>query len=148
MRSRGCSIFLAALIVCVSGCATTSGHATTATSSRAIVERYLAALNRRDLLALTAYVTPDVAWYSVVGGRRILELTGREALDKSLAQFFQQHSRTQWTIESAQVVDRRVAVNERSEWNEGERMQSRSSLGVYELSDGRICRITYFLNDN
>jgi ketosteroid isomerase-like protein len=142
---------------------TPAQSSTPAAASRAVVAGYIAALNRRDLLALTAYVTPDVEWYSMVNGERLLELSGREALEKSLAQFFERYAKTRWVIETMQVVEGRgtptdkdrensgssgvvVGVAERSEWNEGGLLKARSSLGVYELSDGRIRRITYFLN--
>lgn len=113
----------------------------------AAIHRYFDALNRRDLLALTAYVTPDLEWYSVVKGQRILEVQGREALAKMLRQYFGAHQRTQWTLKEAQGVADILAIKERSEWTEGAQMQARDSIAVYELIDGRIRRITYFLQD-
>ena len=136
----------------VSGCATHSsgtsgaGSANHQTSSTTVVENYLAALNRRDLLALTLYLTPDVEWYSALDGERILEVSGREELKQMLTRFFSDHERTLWTPERIEAVENFVAVIERSQWSEGSRMESRDSLGVYELDSGRIRRITYFLN--
>jgi limonene-1,2-epoxide hydrolase len=116
-------------------------------SGQIVIEKYLAALNRRDLLALTAYVTPDVEWYSMVNGERILEVSGRDALTQSLQQHFAGHANTTWSIEAAQTIGNHVAVTERSQWSEDGRVQSRSTLGVYEFVSGRIRRITYFLSD-
>jgi ketosteroid isomerase-like protein len=140
------SVMLVTLVF--AGCATTTRQAKPATqSSLAIVEQYVAALNRRDLLALTAYVAPDVEWYSVVDDERILEVTGREALTQTLQRYFAQNQQTHWSIEHATVVDRRVAVRERSQWHSSDGQNGeRVSLSVYELRDGRIARISYFLD--
>src|SRR5215831_13645179 len=62
-----------------------------------VVDEYIAALNKRDLLLLTAYVTPDVEWRSVVNGEAILEVAGRDALKSMLEKFFAQHERTHWS---------------------------------------------------
>ena len=133
----------AVMVVFISGCATTlivdSTH-------RKVVEGYLASLTRRDLLALTAYTTVDVEWYTLVEGERIQEVSGRDGLAKSLQQIFDKYAAARWTVESAEVVGNRVAVRERTEWQEDGRLQARTSLGVYELSGGRIRRITYFLD--
>ncbi len=132
------------------GCATVQHRESRRSPLLAAVEGYVAALNRRDLLALTLYTTPDVEWYSVVGGELILEVSGRDALAKSLTQYFARNANARWTIKSAQVVANRVAVNEQSEWSEADRRQAHAGqsvyLGVYELSDGRIRRMTYFLD--
>jgi limonene-1,2-epoxide hydrolase len=141
MRS---SVLIAVLVVFVGGCA--SARAPSTSTPLSVVENYLASLNRRDLLALTAYTTVDVEWYSVVEGERIQEVAGRDALAKSLTQFFDKYAAARWRVESSETVGGRVAVRERSEWSEGGRAQSRTTLGVYELSDGRIRRITYFLD--
>jgi len=136
---------LIAPIVALAGCATHPERGGTNTAV-AVVENYLAAINRRDLLALTAYVTADVEWYSVVDGERVLEVTGREALSASLSAFTERHVEARWRIEWAQAIDDYVAIAERSEWREDGRAQSRLTLGVYEMSDGRIRRMTYFLS--
>ncbi len=141
---RVLALFASALLLV--GCATTGRpHKNETPSSLSVVEQYLAALNRRDLLMLTAYVTPDVEWYSIVDGKRILEVAGRVELAQMLTRYFEQHQRTQWVIEQSSVAQNVLAVTERSEWSEGGPTNSRTSLGVYELHDGRIRRMTYFL---
>jgi hypothetical protein len=141
-----CGWVVVVLITLLSSCAATPSKNAAPHSPLPIVEQYLAALNRRDLLALTAYVTPDVAWYSVVHGERITELTGREALAKTLASYFAGTQKTQWTIEQATVVAQTVAVRERSQWSADDGSGDRVSLAVYEIVDGRIARISYFLD--
>src|SRR5689334_8798739 len=135
---------IAVLVVFAGGCANT--RTLGPSTPLKVIEDYLASLNRRDLLALTAYTTVDVEWYSIVDGERIQEVAGRDALANSLKQFFERYAATSWKIESSASLGNRVAVKERSEWTEAGRSQSRTTLGIYELSDGRIRRITYFLD--
>lgn len=136
-------LFSAALIVL--GCASVRQSEAAAQSSLSIVEQYLAALNRRDLLMLTAYVAPDVEWYSIIDGKRLQEVAGRVELAQMLTRYFEQHQRTHWMIEQSSLAANFLAVTERSEWDEGDGTRSRTSLCVYELRDGRIRRMTYFL---
>jgi ketosteroid isomerase-like protein len=142
MRVLACIALAALLSACASPRTKPEGAA-----SRAVIENYLAALNRRDLLALTAYVTPDFEWVSMVDGERIVEVESREALAQTLRQHFARHEFYRWGAERMEVVGGAVAVTEYSEWRENEKPQSRTALGVFELTDGRIRRVTYFLAD-
>lgn len=137
-------LLVAALMV---GCATTRPPAALepGADGRAIVEAYYAAINRRDLLALPAYVSPDVEWYSFLGGERILEVASREGLKEAFEIYFARFTDTRATIEAAWVVGDLVAVREQTEWSDGTLRGSGERLGVFELADGRIVRITYFL---
>jgi len=134
---------LFAIAALLTGCAA-SPHAANAPSS-AVIENYIAALNRRDLLALTAYVTPDVEWFSSIGGERILEVSGRDALAESLRRYFANNQATRWTLGSSMPQVNYIAARERSTWRDAHGAGSRESLCVYELQDGRIRRITQFL---
>jgi limonene-1,2-epoxide hydrolase len=131
----------------LSACAATPVHTNHATQVQLeVVENYLAALNRRDLLVLTAYVAPDFEWLSMVNGERMMEVSGREELATALSQYFADNRDTRWSIQHANVIGDYLVVNERSEWRDGDMTQARNSLGIYELHDGRIRRVTYFLS--
>jgi len=139
-------IILLSGMVALTGCAVTGGVARDAEHApQTVVSAYLAALNRRDLPVLTAYVAPNVEWYSVVNGERVVEITNREALAQMLTRYFSQHERTQWIVERLESVDQVVAVVERSEWSEEDHVAARTSLAVYEVEAGRIRRMSYFL---
>jgi len=129
-----------------SGCVALHSRSDATSPPQTVVANYLGALNRRDLLTLTAYVTPDFQWLSMVNGERIVEVDSREALVQMLRLYFERYRDTQWTIEQAQASVNLLAITERFTWREAVGMQLRSTLGVYELQDGRIRRVTYFLN--
>jgi limonene-1,2-epoxide hydrolase len=138
-----------AAVMSLAGCATTAAPKPAANAEAdtlAIVENYFAALNRRDTLALVAYVSPDIEWFSIVDGERIQEVAGRETLVETLRQYFERTVQTHWRIESSSGIGAKLAVTERSDWVEGGVAQSRTTLGVFEFGDGRIRRITYFLD--
>ena len=141
-----CGWAVAVMIALLSSCASTPSKQAAPASPLTIVEQYLSALNRRDLLMLTAYVTPDVTWYSIVKGERITEVSGRQALAQTLTNYFASTQKTEWAIEQAIVVAQTVSVRERSQWRADDGNGERSSLAVYEIVDGRIARITYFLD--
>lgn len=130
----------------LSGCVSTQGVAAKHSPLTGVVAQYFDALNRRDLLALAAYVTPDVEWYSIVAGERILEVSGREPLTQALQGYFDATKRTHWAIKSVQSVANTIAIVERSEWSEAQGTQARDSIAVYEFVDGRIRRMTHYLN--
>ena len=135
-----------ALAMLCAACATSPHKSASAdASTRAVIGGYFDALNRRDLLVLTAYVTPDFQWLSIVDGERIVEVESREALVETLRKHFEQYEIFRWNVVDARVLDDQVAVTERSEWREGGAPQQRETLGVFELRDGRIRRVTYFL---
>jgi len=90
-------------------------------------------------------VSPDVEWYSFLAGERILEVENREGLKEAFETYFARFAETRATIESAWVVGDLVAVRERTQWSDGTLRGSGERLGVFELADGRIVRITYFL---
>lgn len=131
------------------GCATPphpTRSPTSTTAAQRLIENYLKATNERDLLVLTAYVTPDFEWISMVGGERILEVQSRESLAATLREYFAQYPTATIKIDKLQVVDDFVVVSEHNEWQTDEGRGERTSLGVYELFDGRIRRVTYFLH--
>jgi limonene-1,2-epoxide hydrolase len=142
------TVSIALLCAALSGCAASPvKHIGNDVSQLAVIENYMAALNRRDLLPLTAYVTPDFEWLSMVNGERVVEVTSREALAAMLRAYFERNQNPKWRIEAVNASGNMLAVTERVEWNENGASQSRNSLGVYELQDGRIRRVTYFLSE-
>ena len=74
-----------------------------------------------------------------------VELAGRDALRQALSSYFAQNQDTRWSIEQSMVVEQTIAVRERSAWRAAEGSGERVTLVTYELRDGRIARITYFL---
>ncbi len=127
------------------GCATTATGSRHANAPAAVVRGYFAAMNRRDLAVLPAWVAPDVEWFSMAAGERILEVAGREELAQAWRSYFARFATTHVAIENLAAAGETVTVVERAEWRQGRESGSRRSVGVFELEDGRIRRITYFL---
>ncbi|MBC7983257.1 MAG: nuclear transport factor 2 family protein [Candidatus Obscuribacterales bacterium] len=147
MTKSGAAPLIVLVLFVFSGCATlkNTDQDQPQTVAQNLIENYFAATNKRDLLMLTAYVTPDFEWISMVDGERVVEVNSREALAETLRQYFTQYAHSTVALEHLQVAGNFVAVNERSEWRDAKGEGYRTSLGIYELSDGRIRRVTYFL---
>lgn len=135
-----------ALIVFLTGCASTQRSSDGDSSNEAVVRNYHAALNRGDLLPLTLYVAPDVEWYTAVDDERILEVSGREALTEALRAYLARGQAASWSFDVALSQGAFVAVRERSRWRGADGRGERVSLCVYEIHDGRIRRITQYLS--
>jgi ketosteroid isomerase-like protein len=139
---------LMTIVMLLTGCVLQPVKPSKATAAQfAVIQNYIAALNRRDVLPLTAYVTPDFEWVSMVDGERVVEVSSREALTEMLRVYFERNQSPSWRIEAVNASGSVVAVTERAEWIENGAAQARNSLGVYELQDGRIRRATYFLSE-
>jgi ketosteroid isomerase-like protein len=150
MRRAG-NLLLSLTAMCLlAACATATydrsvaGHGSSA--SIAVLENYLAALNRRDLLVLAAHVAPDVKWHSIADGEVIVDARNRQELAALLEQYFKLYPHTRWEIETTLASEAKVAVVERSEWGERQPFESKMSMSVYEIEDGRIKRITQFID--
>jgi len=147
-RALGGVVSVASLLA--TGCVTTTGgnDARSADAQpRQIVAAYYEAINRRDLLALPAYVAPDVSWYSVIDGERLLEVDSREDLAAAFTTYFERFPETRVSVEAWLEAGEIVAVRERTGWSDGASSGSGERLGVFELEDQRIVRVTYFLPD-
>jgi len=147
MNKRAARLVLVtcALVALLQSCASTPPRNPESGAPEIVVRNYHAALNRGDLLPLTLYVAPDVEWYSVVNGERILEVSGRQALTEALRAYFARNLKPTWSFDSAFTSGSFIAVRERSQWRGAEGSSERTTLCVYELHDGRIRRITQFL---
>jgi ketosteroid isomerase-like protein len=139
------AVSLASLLA--TGCVTpgSNGARSAEAQPRAIVAAYYEAINRRDLLALPAYVAPDVTWYSIIDGERLLEVDSREALAEAFTTYFARFPETSVRVEAWLAVGTTVAVRERTGWSDGASSGGGERLGVFELEHERIVRVTYFL---
>jgi len=137
---------VALAVLWASGCATVAPVGETGSAGPyAIVEAYYQAVNRRDLLVLPAYVAPDVRWYSVIDGEWLLEVDSREDLAEAFETYFARFPQTGARIEDWLRVGDSIAVRERTTWSDGATNGGGERLGVFEVADGRIVRVTYFL---
>lgn len=119
---------------------TTADHAALSDTVRAFVE----AFNARDIDAMDALVTDDVAWLSITPDGLRTETEGRAALQSAMVSYFSSCSSCRSTLGPLLESAQRVAVVETAHWQTDDGPKSQQSMAVYELDDGRIRRVHYF----
>lgn len=116
--------------------------------SRAALDRYLAAFNAHDAVALGECLAPDVEWISVEGSRVSVDGQGRDAIVAWCRKYFADlpSVRSEFVaMLSADGSTRFAAAIERPTWTGKDgttRMQQ--SLAVFEFEGGLIRRVYYF----
>ena len=113
-------------------------------SNSALVTRFLQAYNNHSVDEMLALVTPDIAWYSVVGGTISTEAAGSAALRASMTEHFARRPAARSKFLTITALGRFVTTHERaiSTTPTGERSQA--SVAVYEIEAGRIKGVWYF----
>ena len=85
----------------------------------AVIERFNAALERRDVEAIIAEMTPDVVFESTSPAPEGGRYEGAAALREFFTEFFETNPRARFDIEEQFVADDRCVVRWRYDWGEG-----------------------------
>jgi uncharacterized protein (TIGR02246 family) len=109
-----------------------------------VVQALVEAFNRHDPEQMAALVHQDFEYLSVTGKTVSVDATGREALKKSMASYFQSVHGVKSVIEHATVTGPYVAFRERVSWMTASGERSQASMGIYEVRDGLVQRVWYF----
>ena len=109
-----------------------------------IVRAYIDAFNQHNIPALAERVAPDFVWFNVTSDRATVEVKGRDALRKNLANYFEKTPTVRSEIDGLVSAGGYVSFRERATWNSllGERSQA--SLAIYEVKEGLITRAWYY----
>ena len=112
---------------------------------RTIITEHLRAFNAGDVEAMAKMQHPDIQWLSVKGNEIVVEVSGREALSKSMSDYFRTRSQITSRLRDWNVNDPYVSVTEVVNWTgEDGKEKYQSSLTVYELEDNSIRRVWYY----
>ena len=115
-----------------------------ATDPTVTVARVYAAFNAHDAGGFVEQVSEDIRWLTVTRDGVKVETTGREALSKYLARYFETTPGVSSRIQSSFFVGSHVAVHERVTWQSPRGERSQSAMAVYEVVNGRITRVWYY----
>lgn len=139
------SLILALVIIL--GCILAESYATLArqpANNETVVRKFEAAFNKHDVAAMTALVTDDAQWLSVVGDKLRVETSGKAALVTWLTGYFKSCPSCRSEFESLMVAGSFVTVHERARWESKSGPKAQRSLGVYEVRSGLIRRVWYY----
>lgn len=110
-----------------------------------VVQRFVAAFNGRDLPEMLALAHPDIEWLSVSGSDAATETRGRKELEASLSSYFESCPSCRSTVAIGATTGPYVAAVEIARWETESGTRSQSSLSVYEIVEGRVRRVWYYL---
>lgn len=111
-----------------------------------VLQRYLERFNAHDADGVAALVAEDLGWFSVAGARTRQELSGREALAEWLAGYFAATPAVRAEFETLVTDGCLAQVRERVSWRRDEKEVSRTALATYQVRDGLIRWVWYFLD--
>ncbi len=114
----------------------------------ATVRAFVAAFNAQSVAALLSHVTDDVEWLNVNGSSIAVETSGREALGRSMTDYFAGCPSCRSELETFSRAGSRVTTLERAMWESKSGPKSQRSLAVYEFQGDRIRRVYYFPAEN
>ena len=116
---------------------------------KAIISEHVRAFNAGDVTAMAKMQHPDIEWLSVSGSAVSVEVSGREALTKSMTEYFQSPTKVTGKLRDWSINEPYVSVTETASWTAKDgTAKSQSSMTVYELKDNLIRRVWYYPSVN
>jgi len=112
---------------------------------KSIISEHVRAFNAGDVEAMAKMQHPNIEWLSVSGTEISVEVAGRDALSKNMAEYFKSPTKVTGKLRDWSVNIPYVSVTETASWAAADGTQkSQSSLTVYELEDNLIRRVWYY----
>ena len=111
-----------------------------------MVRAHLAAFNAKDIDAMAKRVAEDFVWYDVNGDQTRIDTRGRDALRKGMERYFKNLPSAKSELHMLTTNGNFVSVRERATWKtkSGED-RSQNAFAIYEVVDGLIKRVWYYL---
>lgn len=111
--------------------------------AREIVLENLQAFNIHDVDAMLDYVAEPFLWYSIYSDTMTVEKYSHARYKSEMEGYFSSYPEVSSELVDLQVFGRFVYFTEIATWG-AEGRHSQSSLGVYEVVDGKIRRVWYY----
>ncbi|QSX30383.1 nuclear transport factor 2 family protein [Shewanella cyperi] len=108
------------------------------------VRAFLAAFNEHKVEAMLAYTQPQVHWNHIKGQKVDTEADTQAEFGAAMADYFQTLPNAKADILSLTESGNYVSILERISWDNDGETGSQCSIGVYELSGGKISSIWYY----
>ncbi len=112
-----------------------------------VLNEQVEAYNAADIDRLVKNITDDFKWFYVTSDSIILEVSGKEELRKAMEGYYSAGFNSVSSIEDYTIDGNRISFKEvvGHRNKKGEMVQS-SSMGVYEMRNGKIYRAWYFMD--
>ncbi|MDX1618764.1 MAG: nuclear transport factor 2 family protein [Balneolaceae bacterium] len=144
---KGNSLLFCLLLMIVTFIPESPAHAQNGTpeadSVKQVVLQNLEAYNRHDVAAMLGHIAEPFLWYSILSDTMVVEEYSQARFRSEMEAYFSDYPDVKSELIGLQVFGRYVYFEERATWgDDGE--HSQSSLGIYEVVDGKIRRVWYY----
>lgn len=135
------------LVIILIIAATSSSTLAQSNSVLEIFEDQVEAFNERDIERLSKNVSEDFKWYYLGSDTLMIEVDGRRKFRSAMEGYFAAFSWVESNILNYAVIGNRISFEEEVSYRtqSGEIAKS-SSMGIYEVKDGVITRVWYFID--
>jgi hypothetical protein len=122
-----------------------SERAQAVVSPKSVITAHVDAFNRGDVEGMAKMQHPNIEWLSVSGNAVSVEVSGRDALSKNMADYFKSPTKVTGTLRDWNINAPYVSVTETASWTAADgTAKSQSSMTVYELENNLIRRVWYY----
>ncbi|MDC8002658.1 nuclear transport factor 2 family protein [Aureisphaera galaxeae] len=111
-----------------------------------LFQSQIKAFNTQDVDALVNNVSEDFKYFYITKDELVLEVVGKEAFRNAMEQYFGSGIKVTSEISEYVVQGSIISFKETVSYlnKEGKKVQS-SSMGAYQIKDGKITRSWYFI---
>jgi hypothetical protein len=106
----------------------------------------LHAFNAQNVEALANNLHPDFAWYWIYSDTVVLEVQGVDSFKVGMELYYKYNSGVRSEIANYSVSGDRISFTEVAHWQEDSVAKQASSLGSYDIKDGKIWRVWYVVD--
>ena len=112
---------------------------------QALVEKYTAAFNAQDVVAMSALMHPEIQWIMISGAKSTVATDGKDNMVRDMTSYFQGPTKISSSLSGWSINGDYVTVIETASWqNSKGEQQAQSATAVYQIMDRLILRVWYF----
>ncbi len=104
-----------------------------------LVRRQRDAFTRKDIDAMTADLADDYAWFRIVeDGSAVKSASGKAEVAERMSAFFKTVPYTGSAVDRTMTVGNYIVAEEKDSFDTPQGPKTQITLGVYEITDGKL----------
>jgi len=108
------------------------------------IQSFISAFNNKDIDAMLAVASPDIAWMYIDGDSVHVESIGHQALRTAMTDYFKNFPSATSVLISTSNNGNFVTAIEKAHWLQDKQARSQCSASVYQLDSNRIVNVWYY----
>lgn len=110
-----------------------------------LLNQQVEAFNKQDTERLVENISDDFKWFYISADTMLLEVEGKEQFREVMESYFETVKGVHSTIDRYVIDGNRISFKETVKWQSRNCERSQSAMGIYEMKDGKIYRVWYFM---